>query len=145
MVPGDSEMCQTPCVPWYDTALAVLGVLFLTCLAPPEARPYRGSVQWSVLLCNFTDSSTPPRDVAFYEDMIVRPWTGGLDDYLFSVSYGNANLEGTVVRGWYTIPYTLAEENQRGAADRGQPFWDCVNAAQNSPTAPYMTPAGQLV
>jgi hypothetical protein len=83
--------------------------------------------------------------VAFYEDMIVRPWTGGLDDYLFSVSYGNANLEGTVVRGWYTIPYTLAEENQRGAADRGQPFWDCVNAAQNSPTAPYMPPAGQLV
>ncbi len=117
-------------------------VLAVTGVASSYARPYRGSVSWSVLLCTFTGSPAPTRTPAFYRDMFVNAGTGGLRDYWQSVSYGGLNLDGTVVKGWYTEPFTFTQSQAR---DRGQIFQDCIDAARNSPTDPYTVPAGQLV
>ena len=107
-----------------------------------STRPYRGSVQWSVLLCKFSDSSTPSKTPDFYYDMFIRQGTGGLNDYWQSISSNGLNLNGSVIKGWYTEPFTLAQAQSRSRSDR---FQDCINAARNSPTNPYTVPSGQLV
>jgi hypothetical protein len=64
------------------------------------ARPFRGSIKWSILLCKFKGAATPPRTPQFYTDLILTRGAGGLADYWDSVSYGSINTEGTVVQGW---------------------------------------------
>ena len=129
--------------------LSVVALLVCTLLptpsvlaSSPPTRPFRGSVQWSVLLCTFSDSATPPRTPAFYRDMFVNHNTGGLDDYWRQISYGGLNLDGSVVKGWYTEPRTVAQGQAR---NRNEKFQDCVDAARTAPIDSYTAPAGQLV
>ena len=109
------------------------------------ARPFRGPVTWSIVLCKFSDSPTPAHDAAYYQSMIVTSGTGGLDDYVSAVSYGSASLAGTVVKGWYTEPHTQATEAALGGAQRTQKYSDCLNAAAHDAHNPYTPPPGQLV
>lgn len=65
---------------------------------------------FAVLLCRFADSAaTPPRDAAFYERLIVRSGTGGLNDYWSAASLGAVDLDGSRVFGWITLPQTRDE------------------------------------
>src|SRR5271165_2360455 len=102
-------------------------------------RPFRGSVQWSVLLCNTSDGGTPPHDAAYYRDMFFNAGTGGLADYYGQISLGGLNFSGSVVQGWYTMSQTTAQETAKSRNDRYQ---DCLNAAHNGG---YTPPSGQLV
>jgi hypothetical protein len=79
-----------------------------------SARPYRGPVAWSIVLCTLSDSSAPPHDPAYYRDLIANRGTGGLSDFLATVSYGNSDLTPTVVKGWYAMPFTQAQEEALG-------------------------------
>ena len=128
-------------------ALATISVATLVLLSAPghAARPYRGPVIWSILLCKFSDSPVPKHDLAYYQSMFVTPATGGMDDYLKAISYGSADFSGTVVKGWYTINKTTAQESALGGNQRTQKFTDCLDAAAHDRSAPYTPPAGQLV
>jgi len=117
--------------------------LFIFCLSNGEARPYRGAIAWSFILCKFSDSPTPPHDVNYYRNMTIVTGTKGLDDYVSAISYGKANLAGSVVHGWYTEPHTLAYE--QGLSNRWQRVQDCLDAAAASATDPYVPPTGQRV
>jgi hypothetical protein len=75
--------------------------------------------------------------------MTIVPGTKGLDDYIKAISYGKADLSGSVLHGWYTEAHTLAYE--QALQDRGQRVQDCRDAAKNSPTDPYVPPSGQRV
>ncbi len=108
-----------------------------------EARPYRGGIPWSFLLCKFSDSPAPPNDVNYYVNMTIKAGTKGLDDYVKSISYGKADLSGSVVHGWYTEPHTLAYE--QGLSNRWQRVQDCIDAAAASTTDHYVPPSGQRV
>jgi len=58
-----------------------LVVSHLTALpAHADGRPFRGTAKWSVLLCKFSGSPTPPNTVEYYRDMFLRRGTGGLED-----------------------------------------------------------------
>jgi hypothetical protein len=115
-------------------------------LAVPRAwaqgRPFRGSVKWSVLLCRFSDGGALPHAASFYRDMFVNGGTGGLADYWDDISYGGIDLNGSEVRGWYSMNITVAQGN---ALDRWGRVDACVNAARNAPTNAYQVPAGNRV
>jgi hypothetical protein len=109
-------------------------------ISDAQARPHRGGIPWSFLLCKFSDSPTPPNDVNYYVNMTITAGKKGLDDYIKSVSYGKANLSGSVVHGWYTEPHTLAYE--QGLSSRWQRVQDCIDAAAASTTDHYVPPSG---
>jgi hypothetical protein len=112
------------------------------------AHPYRGGIAWSIVLCRFSDSPAPPHDAAYYRDLIVNRGTGGLSDFIATVAYGNADLTPSVVKGWYTEPFTRAQEDALGGGGsptRTRKFQDCLDAAARDPTDPYTPPPGQLV
>jgi hypothetical protein len=111
--------------------------------AQGQARPYRGGIPWSFLLCTFSDSPAPPNDVTFYRNMTLVAGTKGLDDYIRSISYGQADLSGSVLHGWYTEPHTLAYE--QGLTSRWQRVQDCIDTAAASTTDKYVPPSGQRV
>jgi hypothetical protein len=80
--------------------------------------------------------------------MFIRSGTGGLNDYWQATSYSGVNLEGSVVKGWYTIPSTAEQartELARPDRDRSRFFRECVEAARTSVSDPYTVPAGQRV
>jgi hypothetical protein len=105
-----------------------------------QARPFRGSIPFSVILCRSSDSGTPPRDVQYFQNLIINQGTGGLADYWRDVSYQNVNLNGSVVRGWYDVGLTTAQ--WQGLASRWDRVKACEDAAKNSPTQSYTTPSG---
>jgi hypothetical protein len=126
----------------YLMAVAVLSAILLLSVGVASATPTRGSVQWSIILCTFTGSPAPTRTANFFRDMFVNRGTGGLADYLRDVSNGAVDFNGSVVRGWYTEPFTMAQAQARSRSDK---FQDCLNAARNSATSPYTPPAGHLI
>ncbi|MGH7050272.1 MAG: hypothetical protein ACREE5_06475 [Acetobacteraceae bacterium] len=107
------------------------------------ARPYRGSIPWSFLLCKFSDSPAPPHDLAYFRNMLLNTGTKGLADYVRSVSNGRADLGGSAVHGWYTEPHTLAYEQK--LTSRWQRVQDCLDTAAASTTDKYVPPAGQRI
>jgi hypothetical protein len=121
----------------YGLVLASLTIPHATAAPPKPNRPFRGSVAWSVLLCTFSGSGTPPNGLNHYHDMLIRPGTGGLYDYWHDVSYGGIDFEESVIKGWYVEPFTFKEAKKRY---RDQKFQDCIDAARNSPTDPYQVP-----
>ena len=107
-----------------------------------EGSPLRGSVGWSVILCTYRNANPTTRDPNFFRDMFFRRGTGGLADYWDSVSYGAINLNGSAVRGWYTVPMTVEEARNRSRDDK---YNDCKNAARESQTDSYTPPSNHLV
>jgi hypothetical protein len=120
---------------WGAMALTIAGA------TDGQARPYRGGIPWSFILCKFSDSPAPPNDASY--NMTIVPGTKGLDDYIKAISYGKADLSGSVLHGWYTEAHTLAYE--QALSDRGQRVQDCIDTAKASPTDPYVPPSGQRV
>ncbi|WP_433434873.1 choice-of-anchor P family protein [Nonomuraea sp. CA-141351] len=96
---------------------SALAVVILTLAAiwavPSPARAISGNRPLAVVLCKFTDQQAEPHDAAYYEDMFSQSGAGkkGVFDYWKDVSYGNLDLTGTVVKGWYTADKTAAEFN----------------------------------
>jgi hypothetical protein len=132
--------------------LVLAAALILICSpvtrAANEAHPYRGGVTWSIVLCRFSDSPTPPHDPSYYRDLIVNRGTGGLSDFIAAVSYGNADLSPSVVKGWYTESFTKAQEDALGGGGsptRVRKYQDCLDTAAHDPHDPYVPPPGQLV
>ena len=93
------------------TALALLltvtGLLMLVS-APAQARPHRGSVPWSVILCKFSDRPAEPQTPQFFREFLTPDGLGmsGAADFWRDVSGGTIDLAGSAVRGWYTMPVT---------------------------------------
>jgi hypothetical protein len=117
-----------------------LALLALASVQMAQARPFRGSVPFSIVLCRSSDAGTPPRDKAYFENLILNTGTGGLADYWRDVSYQNVNLGGSAVRGWYAVPKTTAQ--WQAMPDRWDKVKACEDAAKNDPSQPYTIPAG---
>ncbi|OLR94034.1 hypothetical protein [Actinokineospora bangkokensis] len=115
-------------------ALLAFGVL----TPPAQAVPVRGQTGWSVLLCKFSDRAAEPQAPAFFRNFLTQDGAGlgGVADYFADQSAGKVTLTGSVVRGWYTMAFTLAQEQGKS---RGQRIQDCVDtAAANG----YAVPSG---
>jgi hypothetical protein len=119
--------------------LASLGIL--AAAAPPaQAVPVRTQDGWSVLLCRFSDVTTTPQPVSFFQRFFGSAGAGqsGLYDYFLDQSYGKVKINATV-RGWYTMPYSKATEAPKSRWDK---INDCVTTAANNG---YTVPAGNRI
>ncbi|HET9657621.1 MAG TPA: hypothetical protein VFP72_19880 [Kineosporiaceae bacterium] len=126
---------------WGTAAIVVAaGSLGLTA-GSAQAVPIEGATSWSVLLCKFSGTTDEPKPLSFFQDFLTESGAGkgGAQDYFSTVSRGKVTLRGSTVHGWYTLPYTLAQSQQR---DRWTRIQDCVAAAK---AGGYTVPAGNRV
>lgn len=85
----------------------------------------QGPQKLAVLLCKFSDSAkTEPNPASFYEDLVLKRGTGGLNDYWITASLGAINLDGSQLFGWKTLQTTRADFL---AAHPGR--WDKIQGA----------------
>lgn len=114
-------------------ALLLLLSLFTTALLGGEvvkvkaASPLQGSTPWAVIMCKFADRTVEPQNQQYFKDLFTASGAGkgGLYDYWQDMSYGNINLQGSDVKGWYTISHNYADES----GQRLPQIQDCINAA----------------
>ncbi|MEU8039395.1 hypothetical protein [Streptosporangium sp. NPDC049078] len=123
---------------------AAVTLLTLVCVPalPAQAYPVQGDLPWSVLLCKFADHpDTEPRPPQFFRELFTDAGRGlgGFADYLADQSHGRTSVSGSVVKGWYTMPVTVA---QAKAKDRWQRTEDCVRTAA---AAGYTVPSNHRV
>lgn len=103
---------------WLLLGAVVLVVLVITSTMA-SAGP-QGATPWAVIKCKFSDQ---PQEPAFDPSFVTG--TNGMAGYWQDVSYGQINLNGTTVYGWYTLPYTSAQ-----LTNRSQRINACIDAAQ---------------
>ena len=93
-----------------------------------EAFEARGNGPWVTILCRFPDVSTTPHPVSWYEDLdaSARP---GLADFWDEVSFGQQDVSGSVVVGWYELPKPRSTYLPGGTADLTSLRKDCADLA----------------
>jgi len=100
--------------------LSILGGAAIATAMAGEASALSGKQPLVVVLCKFTDQTNEPHPPQYYQDMFSETGAGqlGVFDYWRDVSYGNLDLTGSIVKGWYTAPITVAEFNGRRRQER---------------------------
>ncbi len=70
------------------------------------AQAVTGAQKWVSILCRFADSANvTPYPKSWFETLMLGSSAApGLDHYWRQTSFGNINLTGSVVVGWYTLP-----------------------------------------
>src|SRR5437870_1082666 len=106
-------------------AIGTLGVGFSA--SPAAALPVLGNTRWAMLLCKYGDLATEPKPPSYFRMLLTESGagTGNLLDYFKDVSYGQIDLTGSRVYGWYSLDPSLtrAVEKPKG---RGQRIQDCI-------------------
>lgn len=127
-------------------AALVAAVLSLPAIVAPGAgAALGGQLQWSILLCEFSDNPAhngPNNELntaSGVTDFLLTRGTGGAADYWNDVSGGRINFWGSEVRGWYRMNSTLANDPNISRWRRVQ---DCVDAAARNG---YTPPAGNRI
>jgi hypothetical protein len=115
-------------------------VVALSPATDASAVPARGNSGWSVLMCKFHDVAAQPQTPTFFSRMFgaAGAGTGGLYDYFRNQSYGKLLIAASV-HGWYTMPYSQAQEAPKSRWDK---INDCVSTAAS---AGYSVPAGYRI
>jgi hypothetical protein len=80
-------------------------------------KPFFGSKPWAVVLCKFNDQAEEPHAPSFFENWITRG-NAGVNDFFHDVSYGNCNLDGSQVFGWFRLPYSQADDKKNSRQER---------------------------
>jgi hypothetical protein len=113
-----------------NVVLAVAVVAPALIVAAPAAPAAPATRPLAVILCKPSDRLTEPHPPSYYEAMFNETGNGqgGMFDYWRDVSYGQLSVSGTVVKGWYTVPKTVAEWN---ALARGEDIDACASTAKN--------------
>jgi Metallo-peptidase family M12B Reprolysin-like len=111
-----------------------IGILVSDFLTPPSPAmagpgPVTGNTPWLVLLCKTFDQLQEPQTTSYYSTFFTPAGAGqsGMFDYWRDVSYGQVNLAGSQVLGWYTTGKTTA---QVAADSRPQKLKDCFDTAK---------------
>jgi hypothetical protein len=94
---------------------AVLAVALST---SADVAAIGGSTPWAVILCKFRDHPEEPMPRQFFRNFFTADGAGqgGMFDYWRDVSYGSIDLAGSNVFGWYTMPFSVADQ-ERSAGD----------------------------
>ncbi len=84
-----------------------LRVRSLRVVAPNGGTATRGTISgsqpWVSILCKFSDISTEPENLAFFQGMYANS-PGGLDHYWREVSYDAIDVVGSTAVDWVTLP-----------------------------------------
>ncbi len=89
-----------------------------------------GSHPYVTILCKFSDIADEPYPMATYKQWTTGTTYGSLDHYWRELSYNQMNVSGSVVVGWYTLPYPLSHYVPGdGSVDISSMATDCTSAA----------------
>ncbi|MEN9934312.1 MAG: hypothetical protein RLZZ387_891, partial [Chloroflexota bacterium] len=69
----------------------------------PAAGEALGHRPWAMVLCKFADVPAEPAPLSYHQQLFAGP-APSIADYWREASYGQLDLTGSVVRGWYTLP-----------------------------------------
>ena len=110
--------------------LAIFGSAVIMIAMAQSSWALSGKQPIVVVLCKFTDQTDEPRDVQYFQDLFSETGAGenNLFDYWKDVSYGQLDLTGTVVKGWYTAKTTVGAFN---SMPRSQQIDICATEAVN--------------
>src|SRR5258705_7302067 len=110
--------------------LSILGAAYMVLALAGSALALSGKQPLVVVLCKFTDQTDEPRNVQYFQDLFSETGAGesNVFDFWRDVSYGNLDLTGTVVKGWYTAPKTAAQFNVLSRPDQ---IDTCATQADN--------------
>ena len=98
-------------------------------LASSPRSAVTGSQAWVTILCRFGDATdVTPYPVSHY-GKLTGTSEPGLDHYWREVSYGNINLTGSVVVGWYNLPRSRPYYSESGDVDLDALLEDCTAVA----------------
>ena len=99
------------------------------------ASPVTGSRPWVTIACKFSDITSEPKDLAYFQTMLSDS-PGRLDDYWRTVSYGKVNVAGSAAYGWFTLPHPRSYYiPSGGSADLAKLFSDCTSVS--NPTVDF--------
>jgi M6 family metalloprotease-like protein len=100
---------------------------------PARAQPAAvqiGSHPYVTILCKFADIAEEPFPMATYEDWMTGTTYPSLDHYWRELSFNQMNVSGSIVVGWYTLPYPLSHYVPGdGTVDISSMARDCTSAA----------------
>ena len=106
----------------------------------PNATDVIGSQPWISIMCKFSDVSTEPENLAFFQGMYADTYPG-LNHYWQEQSYGLIDLYGSGASGWYVLPHPEIYYNPDdtvGGTDLSKLANDCIGVADASVNfAPY--------
>jgi len=105
-------------------------ILTVVLLGPLGVRAgeLKGSLPWVTILCRFADVPSTPFPREYFEELMGSAYPG-LDHYWREVSYGNINLAGSIVVGWYDLPQPSSYYVYDDRAGIDRLLNDCVAAA----------------
>src|SRR5438105_8317277 len=143
---------------WIALALAALATFsaFVPTTHAAGAKfpnPVSGTSRWAILLCTFADHPQNPVDMqppaSFFEDLFTETGAGkgGMFDYWKTMSYGQLDLTGSRVFGWFQQTQTLADHRLLGGANpagRHEKMQACIDAASADPSFPASTVASDF-
>jgi len=104
-----------------------------------DNSPIRNTVStpWLILLCKYSDHPEEPRSPTFFEELFTRTGTGGIYDYWSDMTSGILNQNGSAVKGWFKLPYTLDQDISRTRPDRIRTAINAVKDANNIDLTPF--------
>ncbi len=87
-----------------------------------------GAYPWAFLMCKYSDDNSEPKTLSYFQTL-----SSDLNDYFKAVSYNKANIDGSVVTGWYTLPqprsYYVYDAGNGVTLDFDRMATDCTAAA----------------
>ncbi len=98
-------------------------------MPPAPGHPFTGTMNYVSLLCRFGDDPSTPHPANYYREL-MGGGARGQNNYWREVSFGQLDLQGQDVFGWYDLPnprsYYFHED---GRTDGGKIRDDCTAAA----------------
>ncbi|MGO9335135.1 MAG: Ig-like domain-containing protein [Acidimicrobiales bacterium] len=99
--------------------------------------PLSGHYPVAFILCDFDDWHYEPNSIAYYQKLWTQQNKAGvfssLADYFHDVSFGQMDLKGSKVLGWFHMTVNPETWYEGGNGNRESVRWlDCVNAAEAS-------------
>ncbi|NUW38305.1 hypothetical protein HTZ77_43955 [Nonomuraea sp. SMC257] len=131
-------------------ALAALFAALLLPARAADATPVQGYLAWSILLCKFSDRPVEPQPPSYFEEFFLPAGKGqkAVFDFVDQQSRGRSTTAGSVVKGWYTMPYTWQQSKDANRAEKIEQCVRTVKAAGYTPPADHriavMLNAGDL-
>jgi M6 family metalloprotease-like protein len=95
------------------------------------SKAVSGSRPWVSVLCKFSDISTEPHSLSYFQNMYATTYPG-LDHYWREVSYNIANVTGSVAVAWVNLPHPRSHYESEGTQsgyDLNALAADCTAAA----------------
>jgi M6 family metalloprotease-like protein len=98
--------------------------------AGPSAQAVTGTQKWISILCKFSDVSSEPRNLSYFQGMYSSSYPG-LDYYWREISYDKANVAGSGAVAWVTLPHPVGHYYSSSGGDTDALLADCTAAADS--------------